>query len=245
MTSSARRDFDRPTVVFDLDVLRAKYRALDGRPRRRHHPLRGQGQPRPRGRQRPSPRSAASSTAPRAARSTSASALGVPADRIAFGNTIKRAADIAHAHAMGVEQFAVDAEEELYKIADARPRRAGDRPHAGRGEPGRLAAQPQVRLLAPRGAAADGSRPLPRPRRRRHLVPRRLADARARDVGAWRSTPRTGSGPSAAEAGHGLRILNIGGGFPAFYGQPMPATEDVCRRGDAHGAPPLRHRRRT
>ena len=29
-------------------------------------------------------------------------------------------------------------------------------------------------------------------------------------------------------AGHALRILNIGGGFPAFYGQPMPATEDYA-----------------
>ena len=32
----------------------------------------------------------------------------------------------------------------------------------------------------------------------------------------------------AAEAGHGLRILNIGGGFPAFYGQPLPETEDYA-----------------
>ena len=47
--------------------------------------------------------------------------LGVAPDRIAFGNTIKRAADIAHAHARGVEQFAADAEEELRKIAAHAP----------------------------------------------------------------------------------------------------------------------------
>ena len=29
---------------------------------------------------------------------------------------------------------------------------------------------------------------------------------------------------AAQDAGHGLRILNIGGGFPAFYGQPLPET---------------------
>src|SRR5690606_21340393 len=47
--------------------------------------------------------------------------LGVPARQIAFGNTIKRAVDIAHAHAMGVEQFAADAEAEIRKIAAHAP----------------------------------------------------------------------------------------------------------------------------
>jgi ornithine decarboxylase len=33
----------------------------------------------------------------------------------------------------------------------------------------------------------------------------------------------------AADAGHPLSLLNIGGGFPAFYGQEMPATEEYAR----------------
>ena len=156
--------------------------------------------------------------------------LGVPAAHIAFGNTIKRAADIAHAHAVGVEQFAADAEEELRQDRRARAGRAGDHPHAGRGERGRLAAHPQVRLLAARGAAADGPRPVPRARRRRHLVPRRQPDARAGDVGAG-ARCRAGLWAEAADRGHRLRILNIGGGFPAFYGQPLPAARGLCRRG--------------
>src|SRR5690606_8081538 len=32
----------------------------------------------------------------------------------------------------------------------------------------------------------------------------------------------------AQAAGHGLRILNIGGGFPAFYGDPLPETRDYA-----------------
>jgi ornithine decarboxylase len=32
----------------------------------------------------------------------------------------------------------------------------------------------------------------------------------------------------AAERGHALRILNIGGGFPAFYGLPLPSTRDYA-----------------
>jgi ornithine decarboxylase len=32
----------------------------------------------------------------------------------------------------------------------------------------------------------------------------------------------------AAEGGHPLSILNIGGGFPAFYGHPLPETRDYA-----------------
>ncbi len=32
----------------------------------------------------------------------------------------------------------------------------------------------------------------------------------------------------AAAQGHALRILNIGGGFPAFYGHPLPETRDYA-----------------
>ena len=48
----------------------------------------------------------------------------------------------------------------------------------------------------------------------------------------------------AAAAGHALRILNIGGGFPAFYGQPLPATEDYAAEVMRMVRAPLRHRGR-
>ena len=221
------RDFDRPTVVFDLEMLRAKYRALEAGlgDATIHYAVKAN----------PAPEVVAA-VAALGGRFDCASrgeidlclGLGVPASHIAFGNTIKRAADIAHAHAVGVEQFAADAEEELVQDRRARPGRAGDRPHAGRGIRGRLAAQPQVRLLAPRGAAADGPRALPRARRRRHLVPRRQPDARAARCGRCALDAAHALWTEAAEAGHALRILNIGGGFPAFYGQPLPATEDYA-----------------
>ncbi|MBB4123818.1 ornithine/lysine decarboxylase [Martelella radicis] len=46
---------------------------------------------------------------------------GAGADRISYGNTIKKERDIARAHALGVNLFAVDCHEEVEKIARAAP----------------------------------------------------------------------------------------------------------------------------
>src|ERR1700726_492994 len=48
-------------------------------------------------------------------------AAGATADRISFGNTIKKERDIARAYALGVRLFAVDCEAEVEKIARAAP----------------------------------------------------------------------------------------------------------------------------
>src|SRR5580704_12345819 len=48
-------------------------------------------------------------------------ATGATADRISFGNTIKKERDIARAHALGVRLFAVDCEAEVEKVARAAP----------------------------------------------------------------------------------------------------------------------------
>src|SRR3974390_1926237 len=48
-------------------------------------------------------------------------AAGASADRISYGNTIKKERDIARAHALGVRLFAVDCKAEVDKIARAAP----------------------------------------------------------------------------------------------------------------------------
>lgn len=48
-------------------------------------------------------------------------ARGVPAERLSFGNTIKKERDIAFAHEVGVPMFAVDCEGEVEKVARAAP----------------------------------------------------------------------------------------------------------------------------
>lgn len=47
--------------------------------------------------------------------------LDVPAERLSFGNTIKKIEDIAYAHSVGIEYFAVDSEMEVEKIAAHAP----------------------------------------------------------------------------------------------------------------------------
>ena len=48
-------------------------------------------------------------------------AAGATADRISFGNTIKKERDVARAHALGVRLYAVDCQAEVEKIARAAP----------------------------------------------------------------------------------------------------------------------------
>src|SRR4029453_8047990 len=48
-------------------------------------------------------------------------AAGATPDRISFGNTIKKERDVARAHQLGVSLFAVDAIEEVEKVARAAP----------------------------------------------------------------------------------------------------------------------------
>ena len=52
---------------------------------------------------------------------TMALAAGATPDRISFGNTIKKEADIARAYALGIRLFAVDCEAEVDKIVRAAP----------------------------------------------------------------------------------------------------------------------------
>jgi len=219
-------DFDRPTMVFDLELLRGKYRALAA----------GLGDAAVfyAVKANPAPEVVAAIAA-LGGRFDCASrgevdlclSLGIAPDRIAFGNTIKKASDIAHAHAAGVRQFAADAEEELVKIA--------------RHAPG---ARVILRMLV---EASEADWPLSRKfgcSRREALRLMDLGQALGLDVagisfhaGSQMREPSMWAPAldaalalweDAQGAGHDLRILNIGGGFPAFYGQPLPATEEYA-----------------
>src|SRR5437870_3484117 len=48
-------------------------------------------------------------------------AAGAAPDRISYGNTIKKERDVARAHQLGVSLFAVDAIEEVEKVARVAP----------------------------------------------------------------------------------------------------------------------------
>jgi ornithine decarboxylase len=213
--------FDRPTLVVDRDAVARQYAAL----------AQGLGRARIHYAVKANPAPALLATLVQAGSGFDAAsraeiemclAAGARPDQISFGNTIKRTADIAWAHGVGITHFAVDAEEELHKIATHAP-----------------GAEVCIRLVV---MACDADWPLSR---KFGCAPDKALDlmALARGLGlrpaglsfhvgsqtrraeAWAPVLDQVAAVwhAAREAGHALTLLNIGGGFPAFYGAPVAA----------------------
>ncbi|WP_172841114.1 type III PLP-dependent enzyme [Rhodovulum sp. P5] len=146
--------------------------------------------------------------------------LGAPARAISFGNTVKRATDIAFAHRAGIVLFAADSEEEIDKIAAHAP-----------------GAEVYIRIVV---TASEADWPLSRKfgcaPDKVHALLARATDAGLSPVGlsfhVGSQTRRAAMWVpvlnevaeiwhAAREAGFDLELLNIGGGFPAFYGEDI------------------------
>ncbi|EKF42364.1 ornithine decarboxylase [Nitratireductor indicus C115] len=149
---------------------------------------------------------------------------GATADRISFGNTIKKERDIARAFDLGIRLFAVDSVEEVEKIARVAP-----------------GARVFCRVLTD-GEGADW--PLSR---KFGCVPEMAVDvlrqARALGLDAYGVSFHVGSQQTdltawdraladarrvfaaLAEEGIVLRMVNMGGGFPTRYLRDVPAAQ--------------------
>ena len=158
--------------------------------------------------------------------------LGIPAGRLSFGNTIKREAAIAGAHADGIGLFAFDSRAELDKIARAAPGAAVFcRLLVG----GKGAEWPLSRKF---GCAPDMAIDLLRRARGLGLRPLGVSF----HVGSQQTEPQRWDAAIAAAArvfrdcargGVGLELLNLGGGFPAQYRTPVPPIADYAAAIDA------------
>ena len=219
--------YDGPVMIFDLDMLRAKYRALDVGLGDAviHYAVKANPAP-----------EVIRTLAALGSRFDAASkgeialcmGLGVRPEHIAFGNTIKRAEDIAWAYDQGVRQFAADAEAEVRKIAAYAP-----------------GSRVVIRMLV---EESEADWPLCRKFGTTRREALRLMDlarflglevagisfhagSQMREPAMWRMALDAALAlwTEAQDRGHALWLLNIGGGFPAFYGQEMPATEDYAR----------------
>jgi len=148
---------------------------------------------------------------------------GAPADRISFGNTIKKERDIARAYELGIRLFAVDCVEEVEKIARVAP-----------------GAQVFCRVLTD-GEGAEW--PLSR---KFGCVPAMAVDvlrhAKALGLDAYGVSFHVGSQQTnldawdkalgdakevfatLAEEGIVLKMVNMGGGFPTRYLKDVPAA---------------------
>ncbi len=153
-------------------------------------------------------------------------ALGVAPERISYGNTIKKAADIAYFFDKGIRMFATDSKEDLKNIAKQAP---GSRVY--------------VRILVENSVTADW--PLSRKfgchpdmaydllvqARDAGLTPYGISfhvGSQQRDIGQWNDAiAKTKYLMTSLEEEEGIKLqmINMGGGFPANYVQP---TNDLA-----------------
>jgi ornithine decarboxylase len=155
-------------------------------------------------------------------------AAGAAADRISFGNTIKKERDIARAFALGVRLFAVDCKAEVEKI--------------GRAAPG---AKVFCRFLF---GCAGAEWPLSRKfgcdpemavdvldhAQKLGLEPCGVSfhvGSQQRRTAAWDEALKTASAifRACAERGMNLTMVNLGGGFPTKYLREVPAVQAYGR----------------
>jgi ornithine decarboxylase len=210
---------ERPTLVVDLDRVEESYRALAAGLRGAHIHYAVKANPEPAVIRRLVACGARFDAASRAEIELCLAAGAAPVD-ISFGNTVKRPADIATAHAAGIDLFAADAGEELEKIAAHAP-----------------GARVFIRLLVQHsdadwpltrkfGCPAEAAVPLMRQAARLGLRPAGISfhvGSQTRAAAMWRRQLGEAAEVwhAARSAGFELEVLNLGGGFPAFYGDPV------------------------
>jgi len=147
--------------------------------------------------------------------------LGVTAERLSFGNTVKREADIARAHADGIDLFAFDSAAELDKLARAAP---GARVFCRMLVQGRGAEWPLTRKFGcDRRTAID----LLVRAKQSGLSPVGVSfhvGSQQTDPGRWRTAIAHAAEifRGCARQGLALDLLNLGGGLPAQYRTPVP-----------------------
>ncbi len=149
---------------------------------------------------------------------------GATADRISYGNTIKKEHDIARAYELGIRLFAVDCEEEVEKIARVAP---GSRVFCRVLTDGAGAEWPLSRKF---GCVPAMAVDVLRHARTLGLDPYGVSfhvGSQQTDLDAWDRALADARGVFGALADEGivLRMVNMGGGFPTRYLRDVPAAQ--------------------
>jgi ornithine decarboxylase len=153
---------------------------------------------------------------------------GVTAERLSFGNTIKKEKDIAFAYGAGLRLFAFDSLHELAKLARSAP---GARVFCRILVDCQGAEWPLSRKF---GCTPEMAIDLLRRAREIGLDPYGVSfhvGSQQTDLGQWDGAVSTAARMFSllAEADIDLRMVNIGGGFPAHYTGEVPAIEHYAR----------------
>jgi ornithine decarboxylase len=151
-------------------------------------------------------------------------ATGISADKISYGNTIKKKSDIAEAYARGVRLYAFDSEAELGKIAEAAP---GSRVFCRILTSGANADWPLSRKF---GCDVEMAKKLLIEAAKRDVVPYGVSfhvGSQQRDPGQWDAAVAEAAWlfRECEENGVMLSMLNIGGGFPTRYRRTVPGMQ--------------------
>ncbi|HEU5272043.1 MAG TPA: type III PLP-dependent enzyme [Xanthobacteraceae bacterium] len=151
-------------------------------------------------------------------------AAGATADRISYGNTIKKERDVARAFALGVRLFAVDSKAEVEKIARQAPgakvfcRFLHDCAGAEWPLSRKFGCDPAMAVEVLEHAHRLGL----------------VAHGVSFHVGSQQPRPQSWDGAlksaakifkACAERGIGLAMVNLGGGFPTRYLKDVPAVK--------------------
>jgi ornithine decarboxylase len=152
---------------------------------------------------------------------------GISAERVSFGNTIKKERDIAFAYERGVRLFALDSEMELEKIARAAP---GSRVFCRILVECAGAEWPLSRKF---GCAPEMAVDLLRRARELGLDPYGISfhvGSQQTDISQWDTAIGRAAGmfSALAQCDINLRMVNIGGGFPAHYRGEVPEIQQYA-----------------
>jgi ornithine decarboxylase len=153
---------------------------------------------------------------------------GVDPDRLSFGNTIKKEKDIAFAYKAGLRLFAFDSAYELDKLVRVA---SGARVFCRILVPCDGAEWPLSRKF---GCAPEMAVELLRQARDRGLDPYGVSfhvGSQQTDPGQWEHAVRAAARMFSllAKADIDLRMINLGGGFPAHYRTAVPEAEHYVR----------------
>ncbi len=220
--------FERPTLILDVDRVAQQYTALAAGLGQAHIHYAVKANPEPAILERLVALGSGFDAASKHEIQICLDAGAAPS-HISFGNTVKKPSDIAFAHSVGVDVFAADASEELEKIAEHAP-----------------GAQVYIRLLVDAsgadwpltrkfGTTRDNALALMGEARALGLRPVGLSfhvGSQTRDPSMWAPVLDgiAAVWQAAHDAGFALDLLNIGGGFPAFYGDDIPHPTSYAAR---------------
>ena len=150
---------------------------------------------------------------------------GAKPEHISFGNTVKRWQDVVSAHEKGITLFSVDAEEEIEKVAKHAP---GSKVFIRILIRSTEAEWPLSRKF---GCSSSMVIPLMHVAKEHGLEPVGVSfhvGSQTRHPHMWYDILDFVSGiwHNAKDEGFNLTLLNIGGGFPAYYGVDITDPEE-------------------